>query len=134
MKLSKFISIIEQNRASDIEKQKEHINAISQQLMDNIDRIPENLVQTLSIVEKEFIDFYNEEINQLYQNFEREYALRNWQKKQFLKREEELLKQIKWVKDISQKINNENDTLNEALKELKDSITDNKESNYNLQE
>lgn len=101
--------------------------------MESIERIPENLVHTMEIVEKEFIDFHNEEINMLYQNFEREYAMRNWQKKQFLKREDDLLKQIKWVKDISQKINNDNDCLNDALRELSSSIKENKESNLQLQ-
>lgn len=122
-----------QNRTNDIEKQKEQIHDLCRQLEENIDKIPENISNTINVVEKEFIGFYNEEINQLYQNFEREYAMRNWQKKQFLKREEDLLKQIKWVKNISQKIDDENDTLNLTLRELRNEIEDNKLNNDKLQ-
>lgn len=122
-----------QNRTNDIEKQKEQIHELCRQLEENIDKIPENISNTINVVEKEFIGFYNEEINQLYQNFEREYAMRNWQKKQFLKREEDLLKQIKWVKNISQKIDDENDTLNLTLRELRNEIEDNKLNNDKLQ-
>lgn len=133
MSWSKLSSVFNQNRSNDIEKQKEQIHELCKQLEENIEKIPENISNTLNVVEKEFIGFYNEEINQLYQNFEREYAMRNWQKKQFLKREEDLLKQIKWVKNISQKIDDENDMLNITLKELRNEIEDNKLNNSNLQ-
>ena len=133
MSQSELISVFNQNRTNDIEKQKEQIHELCRQLEENIDKIPENISNTINVVEKEFIGFYNEEINQLYQNFEREYAMRNWQKKQFLKREEDLLKQIKWVKNISQKIDDENDTLNLTLRELRNEIEDNKLNNDKLQ-
>lgn len=59
-------------------------------------------------MENEFVNFFNKKINEIYHQFETEYNKKNLKDQEIVLKEEKLVGQIEWIKDISKIIENEN--------------------------
>lgn len=83
-------------------------------------------------VEKEFINFYNKKINDIYKSFEKEYLKKNLKDQDLIKKEKILLKEIDWIKNISKKIDSENNLLIVKYENMIEDNFSNKTTNNNL--
>lgn len=123
----KFLNPEQENKAMS------KILSLQQELEECIEKIPENIVGSLHNMEEEFVRFFNKKIGEIYQQFESEYNKKNQRDQELLKKEEQLLGQIEWVKDISRTIENENSQLHLQLNGLMQDNFGNKTTVANLQ-
>ena len=88
-----------------------HINGLkgtNTKINDNIDLIQSKTTKVLAEQEKDIIRFYNSKIKELQHQFEEENIKKGKKDLDFLKKENKLISELEWIKDISYKIDNEN--------------------------
>lgn len=86
---------------------------------DNIDLIQSKTTKVLAEQEKDIIRFYNSKIKELQHQFEEENIKKGKKDLDFLKKENKLISELEWIKDISYKIDNENHNWMKKYMDLK---------------
>lgn len=99
-----------------------HINGLKGtnfKINDNIDLIQSKTTKVLAEQEKDIIRFYNSKIKELQHQFEEENIKKGKKDLDFLKKENKLISELEWIKDISYKIDNENHNWMKKYMDLK---------------
>lgn len=97
----------------------DHIKQDHKKILEKISLIQIRTSKILLDQEKDIINFYNEKINELTQQFREETTRQKERHASFKKKEEKLMSELEWIKKIAHKIDIENYYLVKRYTELK---------------
>jgi DNA repair exonuclease SbcCD ATPase subunit len=100
-------------------KKMEEIAGLHGKILDNINNIQLKTSKVLLDQEKDIIRFFNNKINEIKKQFEEERIRRGKKDQSYEVKEKQLIAELEWIKDIAQKIDQENHTLMKKHMELK---------------
>lgn len=100
-------------------KKMEGIAALHSKIMNSINDIQLKTSKVLLDQEKDIIRFFNNKINEIKKQFEEERIKRGKKDQSYEVKEKQLIAELEWIKDIAQKIDQENHTLMKKHMELK---------------
>jgi len=97
----------------------EEIAGLHTKIIDNINNIQVKTSKVLLDQEKDIIRFFNNKINEIKKQFEEERIKRSKKDQSYEVKEKQLIAELEWIKDIAQKIDQENHTLMKKYMDLK---------------
>jgi len=100
-------------------KKMEEIAGLHSKINDNIANIQLKTSKVLLDQEKDIIRFFNNKINEIKKQFEEERVKRSQKDQSYEVKEKQLIAELEWIKDIAQKIDQENHTLMKKYMDLK---------------
>jgi len=100
-------------------KKMEEIAGLHGKILDNINNIQLKTSKVLLDQEKDIIRFFNNKINEIKKQFEEERIKRGKKDQSYEVKEKQLIAELEWIKDIAQKIDQENHTLMKKYMDLK---------------
>lgn len=109
----------------------EDVNEVNSQLVDTLADLKKHFAEKIVDKEQVIIDHYNQEIEKLNLNFNKEFKKQLQRDKEFFEREVVLAKDVELIMDAAQHINDENQTMNEKKRDLEfESFVDNSEKTF----
>jgi len=100
-------------------KRMEEIAGLHSKILDNVNNIQLKTSKVLLDQEKDIIRFFNNKINEIKKQFEEERIKRGKKDQSYEVKEKQLIAELEWIKDIAQKIDQENHTLMKKYMDLK---------------
>jgi len=100
-------------------KKMEEIAGLHTKINDNIANIQLKTSKVLLDQEKDIIRFFNNKINDIKKQFEEERVKRSQKDQSYEVKEKQLIAELEWIKDIAQKIDQENHSLMKKYMDLK---------------
>lgn len=97
-----------ENKVFDTKEKLKDLETVNSLIQNNMDNIKSRTYKVLAEQERDIIKFYNTKIKELHLEFEYENLKKSKKDAAFLKKENKLIKELEWVKDISKKIDDEN--------------------------
>ena len=88
-------------------------------IIDGINNIQLRTSKILVDQERDIIRFFNNKINEIKKQFEEERIKKGKNDQEYIEKEHLLISELEWIKNIAQKIDNENHSLMQKYKELK---------------
>lgn len=88
-------------------------------IQDNITSIQTKTSKILVQQESDIIKFFHKKINEIKEKFKEERLSKGEKDQEFLQKEKQLVSELDWIKNIAQKIDNENQSLLRKYNELK---------------
>lgn len=88
-------------------------------IIEGINNIQLRTSKILVDQERDIIRFFNNKINEIKKQFEEERIKKGKNDQEYIEKENQLISELEWIKNIAQKIDNENHTLMQKYKELK---------------
>ncbi|CAK88388.1 unnamed protein product (macronuclear) [Paramecium tetraurelia] len=97
----------------------ENIYKDHNKIIDGINNIQLRTSKILVDQERDIIRFFNNKINEIKKQFEEERIKKGKNDQEYIEKENQLISELEWIKNIAQKIDNENHSLMQKYKELK---------------
>ncbi|KRX01154.1 hypothetical protein PPERSA_08255 [Pseudocohnilembus persalinus] len=89
------------------------------EINDNIDNIQLKISKILVDQEKDITKFFNNKIFEIKKQFEEERIKKGKKEQDYIEKENQLISELEWIKNIAQKIDDENHSLMDQYKKLK---------------
>ncbi|CAD8056055.1 unnamed protein product [Paramecium sonneborni] len=97
----------------------ENIYKDHNKIIEGINNIQLRTSKILVDQERDIIRFFNNKINEIKKQFEEERIKKGKNDQEYIEKENQLISELEWIKNIAQKIDNENHSLMQKYKELK---------------
>ncbi|EGR27524.1 hypothetical protein IMG5_194730 [Ichthyophthirius multifiliis] len=101
------------------QKRQEEIQQLHSQIVENIDNIQVKTSKIILDQEKDVLRFFNNKINEIKKQFEEERIKKSKKDQDYVEKELKLTSKLEWIKNIAQKIDNENHNLMKKYMDLK---------------